>query len=258
MTTHNPYGERTPEMGMETSSEELHLVDGVYVDEVGIIHDAPPADAWHGMSGRVASLQAQIDALTAALGDLAAGGGEDKRPTTLRIYDPQIQPHRAQRLQAWRRRYAFVEDLNSMWGAQRDPQTGAAYWYIRAGWWENPLAVSYLAALEGCWTEAFLKTKRPADGNFEMYSAVCERTEETLIRVCGNNPTNHDWAQNTNHPTTWLPHRPPTNTQEETEENRLRLFEEYINTYQPLPARTGFFAQALADATGEGENLNVG
>ena len=39
----------------------------MYVDEVGVIHDAPTTGAWHDASVDAAHLQAQIDALPATL-----------------------------------------------------------------------------------------------------------------------------------------------------------------------------------------------
>ena len=87
----------------------------------------------------------------------ADGGAEPGTGTggRVRAYDPQAIADPAARRRAWERLYGFVEYLNSTWGALRNSR-GVGDYYIRAGWWTNPIIVAHLAALQGEYAEAWL------------------------------------------------------------------------------------------------------
>ena len=87
----------------------------------------------------------------------ADGGAEPSAGTggRVRAYDPQAIADPAARRRAWERLYGFVEYLNSTWGALRNSR-GVGDYYIRAGWWTNPIIVAHLAALQGEYAEAWL------------------------------------------------------------------------------------------------------
>ncbi len=123
-----------------------------------------------------------------ALSDGAANTGG-----RVRAYDPQAIADPAARRRAWERLYDFVEYLNSTWGALRNSR-GVGDYYIRAGWWTNPIIVAHLAALQGEYAEAWLLDADQGAGATLMLRAV-EHTESVLVRVTGKKGTGFGWSQ---------------------------------------------------------------
>ena len=125
----------------------------------------------------------------------ADGGAEPGAGTggRVRAYDPQAIADPAARRRAWERLYGFVEYLNSTWGALRNSR-GVGDYYIRAGWWTNPIIVAHLAALQGEYAEAWLLDADRGAGATLMLRAV-EHTESVLVRVTGKKGTGFGWSQ---------------------------------------------------------------
>ena len=92
----------------------------------------------------------------------ADGGAEPGAGTggRVRAYDPQAIADPAARRRAWERLYGFVEYLNSTWGALRNSR-GVGDYYIRAGWWTNPIIVAHLAALQGEYADRRCRHRAP-------------------------------------------------------------------------------------------------
>lgn len=126
----------------------------------------------------------------------ATDGGADPGTAPgvrVRAYDPQAIADPVVRRRAWERLYDFVEYLNSTWGALRNSR-GVGDYYIRAGWWTNPIIVAHLAALQGEYAEAWVLGSDRGAGASAMLRAV-EHTESVLVRVTGRKGSGFGWSQ---------------------------------------------------------------
>lgn len=188
----------------------------------------------------IKKLYGLFTSLATTIGEL-----EEEKTPKLRQFDPQIILDPTCRKQAWWRLYDFVEYLNSTWGGARNNAENNT-WYICSGWWNNPLAVTHLAALAAAYAQAFIQPTHQLAGNSEIYETIVHKTETVLEKICGKNPDKTDWSQNSPRPLHWNITRPPRGS--EGEENRFKAFQNFVeeDSTTPLPeARHRFYTCLL-------------
>ena len=152
------------------------------------------SEEYDALDERVSEIERSVCTVMEALTDLMSAPADEEAPEPgpstngmlVRGFDPQAIAHPGARRQAWERLYAFVEQLNATWGALRS-MNGMADYYVRARWWENPLTVSHLAALEAAYAEAYVSEDVPTVGTSLMLR-VLEDTPRVLALVTGNPP----------------------------------------------------------------------
>ena len=191
---------------------------------------------------RIEALEEQVVELTGLLAELAKSGGSSRKETTWRLspFNPLVIAAPALRRDAWLRLYDFVELLNATFGTQRHGPAVAPL-YITAGWWENPLAVTYLAALCEAWVEACVTTGDPLAGGHDMLWLLQDRAVPLLQQVCG--PVSQPaWGQRSDSVSFSL--EPPVGTGA-PETYRRTHFEDFLSHDEPLPARTTFMVRVL-------------
>ena len=162
------------------------------------------SEEYDALDERVSEIERSLCTAMEALTDLTSAPADEEAPGVIREepgpsasgmlvrgFDPQAIAHPGARRQAWERLYAFVEQLNATWGALRS-MNGMADYYVRARWWENPLTVSHLAALEAAYAEAYVSEDLPTLGTSLMLR-VLEDTQRVLALVTGNPPA--PWGQ---------------------------------------------------------------
>ena len=189
---------------------------------------------------RIEALEEQVVELTGLLAELAKSGGSSRKETTWRLspFNPLVIAAPALRRDAWLRLYDFVELLNATFGTQRHGPAVAPL-YITAGWWENPLAVTYLAALCEAWVEACVTTGDPLAGGHDMLWLLQDRAVPLLQQVCG--PVSQPaWGQRSDSVSFSL--EPPVGTGA-PETYRRTHFEDFLSRDEPLPARTTFMVR---------------
>lgn len=203
-----------------------------------------------GLAGRVEALEERLELAVDTMADLAASTAPapDPRPRGpapvwgARLFNPLVIVDASARAQAWERLYAFVELLNSTFGAQRTP-TGAAPLYIRAGWWANPLAVMHLAALCEAWVEASFTLGDPLGGGHDMLAVLMDRVMPVLELVCGRRAL--QWSQQADDVSFSLD---PPAAIAQVEARRRADFEAFVAADRPVAARTALgsmMAEAL-------------
>lgn len=206
-----------------------------------------------GLAGRVEALEERLELAVDTMADLAASTAPapDPRPRGpapvwgARLFNPLVIVDASARAQAWERLYAFVELLNSTFGAQRTP-TGAAPLYIRAGWWSNPLAVMHLAALCEAWVEASFTLGDPLGGGHDMLAVLMDRAVPVLELVCGRRAHAPMWGQQADDEVLFSLDPPAAIAP--GEERRRDDFEAFVAADRHIPARTAFgsmMAEAL-------------
>ena len=154
------------------------------------------SEEYDALDERVSEIERSLCTAMEALTDLTSAPADEEAPGVIREepgtsangmlvrgFDPQAIAHPGARRQAWERLYAFVEQLNATWGALRS-MNGMADYYVRARWWENPLTVSHLAALEAAYAEAYVSEDLPTVGTSLMLR-VLEDTQRVLALVTG-------------------------------------------------------------------------
>lgn len=199
-------------------------------------HELEPAEA--DTVERVAKLEEQVGVLAELVEQMAAQLAEPRRPKwRQRPFNPLAISAPAVRADAWERLYVFVEMLNSVFGAYRSTAKTAPL-YVRSGWWDNPIAVMYLAALCEAWVEAeFTRGDEPLAGGHDMLWLLMERAVPVLELVCGRNAGEAaHWSQQ-DQPLWSL--EPPA-LMADREERRREEFEAFVAGDAPVPARTGF------------------
>jgi len=184
-----------------------------------------------------------------ALALLHGEPGPSANGMLVRGFDPQTIAHPGARRQSWERLYAFVEQLNATWGALRS-MNGMADYYVRARWWENPLTVSHLAALEAAYAEAYVSEDLPTVGTSLMLR-VLEDTQRVLALVTGNPPA--PWGQSaTDKGAHWsrdVPSALGSGIDVEDEMRRRELFEAFLQaTNDGENPVTAAFIASLLDA----------
>lgn len=182
-----------------------------------------------------------------ALAPLHGEPGPSANGMLVRGFDPQTIAHPGARRQAWERLYAFVEQLNATWGALRS-MNGMADYYVRARWWENPLTVSHLAALEAAYAEVYVSEDLPTVGTSLMLR-VLEDTQRVLALVTGNPPA--PWGQSaTDKGAHWsrdVPSALGSGIDVEDEMRRRELFEAFLQATNggENPVTAAFIASLL-------------
>ena len=200
------------------------------------------------------AMEALTDLTSAPVDEEASGVIRGERGQTangmlVRGFDPQAIAHPGARRQAWERLYAFVEQLNATWGALRS-MNGMADYYVRARWWENPLTVSHLAALEAAYAEAYVSEEVPTVGTSLMLR-VLEDTPRVLALVTGN--PSAPWGQSaTDKGAHWsreIPCALGAGIDVDDEARRRELFEAFLQATNggENPA-VGAFIASLLDA----------
>ena len=196
------------------------------------------------VEARIEALEEQVITLTGLLKELAEaeGASSSSRKKTWRLstFNPLVITAPAQRRDAWLRLYDFVELLNATFGAQRNV-AGIAPLYITAGWWENPLAVMYLAALCEAWVEASVTTGDPLAGGHDMLWLLQDRAVPLLQQVCGP-VVQAAWGQRSEQVSFSL--EPPA-AAAASEEIRRARFEDFLAHDEPAPARSTFLVRML-------------
>lgn len=197
------------------------------------------------LAARVEALEARLELAVETLADLAAAPAQPQGPAPVwgaRLFNPLVIVDDAVRAQAWERLYAFVELLNSTFGAQRT-SAGTGPLYIRAGWWANPLAVMHLAALCEAWVEASFTLGDPLGGGHDMLAVLMDRVMPVLELVCGRRAL--QWSQQADDMSFSLD---PPAAIAQVEARRRTDFEAFVAADRPVAARTALgsmMAEAL-------------
>lgn len=220
------------------------------------------SEEYDALDERVSEIERSLCTAMEALTDLTSAPADEEAPRVIREepgpsangmlvrgFDPQTIAHPGARRQAWERLYAFVEQLNVTWGALRS-MNGMADYYVRARWWENPLTVSHLAALEAAYAEAYVSEDLPTVGTSLMLR-VLEDTPRVLALVTGNPPA--PWGQSaTDKGAHWsrdVPSALGSGIDVEDEMRRRELFEAFLQaTNAGENPVTAAFIVSLLDA----------
>lgn len=218
------------------------------------------SEEYDALDERVSEIERSLCTAMEALTDLTSASADEEAPGVIREepgpsangmlvrgFDPQAIAHPGARRQAWERLYAFVEQLNATWGALRS-MNGMADYYVRARWWENPLTVSHLAALEAAYAEAYVSEDLPTVGTSLMLR-VLEDTQRVLALVTGNPPA--PWGQSaTDKGAHWsrdIPSALGSGIDVEDEMRRRELFEAFLQATNAgeNPVTAAFIASLL-------------
>ena len=218
------------------------------------------SEEYDALDERVSEIERSLCTAMEALTDLTSAPADEEAPGVIREepgpsangmlvrgFDPQAIAHPRARRQAWERLYAFVEQLNATWGALRS-MNGMADYYVRARWWENPLTVSHLAALEAAYAEAYVSEDLPTLGTSLMLR-VLEDTQRVLALVTGNPPA--PWGQSaTDKGAHWsreVPSALGSGIDVEDEMRRRELFEAFLQATNggENPVAAAFIASLL-------------
>lgn len=218
------------------------------------------SEEYDALDERVSEIERSLCTAMEALTDLTSAPADEEAPGVIREepgpsangmlvrgFDPQAIAHPGARRQAWERLYAFVEQLNATWGALRS-MNGMADYYVRARWWENPLTVSHLAALEAAYAEAYVSEDLPTLGTSLMLR-VLEDTQRVLALVTGNPPA--PWGQSaTDKGAHWsreVPSALGSGIDVEDEMRRRELFEAFLQATNggENPVAAAFIASLL-------------
>lgn len=213
------------------------------------------SEEYDALDERVSEIERSLSTAMEALTDLMSTPADEEAPEPgpsangmlVRGFDPQAIAHPGARRQAWERLYAFVEQLNATWGALRS-MNGMADYYVRARWWENPLTVSHLAALEAAFAEAYVSEDLPTVGTSLMLR-VLEDTQRVLALVTGNPPA--PWGQSaTDKGAHWsrdVPSALGSGIDVEDEMHRRELFEAFLQATNggENPVTAAFIASLL-------------
>ena len=218
------------------------------------------SEEYDALDERVSEIERSLCTAMEALTDLTSAPADEEAPGVIREepgtsangmlvrgFDPQAIAHPGARRQAWERLYAFVEQLNATWGALRS-MNGMADYYVRARWWENPLTVSHLAALEAAYAEAYVSEDLPTVGTSLMLR-VLEDTQRVLALVTGNPPA--PWGQSaTDKGAHWsreVPSALGSGIDVEDEMRRRELFEAFLQATNggENPVAAAFIASLL-------------
>lgn len=218
------------------------------------------SEEYDALDERVSEIERSLCTAMEALTDLTSAPADEEAPGVIREepgpsangmlvrgFDPQAIAHPGARRQAWERLYAFVEQLNATWGALRS-MNGMADYYVRARWWENPLTVSHLAALEAAYAEAYVSEEVPTLGTSLMLR-VLEDTPRVLALVTGNPPA--PWGQSaTDKGAHWsrdVPSALGSGIDVEDEMRRRELFEAFLQATNggENPVMAAFIASLL-------------
>lgn len=218
------------------------------------------SEDYDALDERVSEIERSLCTAMEALTDLTSAPADEEAPGVIREepgpsangmlvrgFDPQAIAHPGARRQAWERLYAFVEQLNATWGALRS-MNGMADYYVRARWWENPLTVSHLAALEAAYAEAYVSEDLPTLGTSLMLR-VLEDTQRVLALVTGNPPA--PWGQSaTDKGAHWsreVPSALGSGIDVEDEMRRRELFEAFLQATNggENPVAAAFIASLL-------------
>lgn len=197
------------------------------------------------------SLEERVDYVESRLGEVAdmltdmvvSGDGGAPEQWRLRPFDPQVIADMGERVEAWERLYAFVEYLNATFGAQRVRAGGGrAPLYVRAGWWENPIIVTHLAAMAQSWVYSTFTPTEPRSGSPDMLALITDRIMPTLRLICESANGNDPWGQGHGNDNEWSlePPEPPVRGTENRELTRRADFEAFVAADEPVDARTGF------------------
>lgn len=194
---------------------------------------------------RLDYVEDRLDQVVDMLTDLAESGGPGSAPEQwrLRPFDPQVIADMGERVEAWERLYTFVEYLNSTFGAQRvGAGAGRAPLYVKAGWWENPIIVTHLAAMAQSWVYSCFTPTEPLSGSPDMLALLTDRIMPTLRVICGSPNSNDPWGQSHVNDNEWSlePPAPAVRGRENPELTRREDFEEFLAHDEPVDARTGF------------------
>lgn len=218
------------------------------------------SEEYDALDERVSEIERSLCTAMEALTDLTSAPADEEAPGVIREepgpsangmlvrgFNPQAIAHPGARRQAWERLYAFVEQLNATWGALRS-MNGMADYYVRARWWENPLTVSHLAALEAAYAEAYVSEDLPTLGTSLMLR-VLEDTQRVLALVTGNPPA--PWGQSaTDKGAHWsreVPSALGSGIDVEDEMRRRELFEAFLQATNggENPVAAAFIASLL-------------
>jgi len=218
------------------------------------------SEEYDALDERVSEIERSLCTAMEALTDLTSAPADEEAPGVIREepgpaangmlvrgFDPQAIAHPGARRQAWERLYAFVEQLNATWGALRS-MNGMADYYVRARWWENPLTVSHLAALEAAYAEAYVSEEVPTVGTSLMLR-VLEDTPRVLALVTGN--PSAPWGQSaTDKGSHWsrdVPSALGSGIDVDDEARRRELFEAFLQATNggENPAVGAFIASLL-------------
>jgi len=213
------------------------------------------SEEYDALDERVSEIERSLCTAMEALTDLTSAPADEEAPEPGPPavgglgggVAPQPSPPPGARRQAWERLYAFVEQLNATWGALRS-MNGMADYYVRARWWENPLTVSHLAALEAAYAEAYVSEDLPTVGTALMLR-VLEDTQRVLALVTGNPPAS--WGQSaTDKGAHWsreVPSALGSGIDVEDEMRRRELFEDFLQATNggENPVTAAFIASLL-------------
>ena len=218
------------------------------------------SEEYDALDERVSEIERSLCTAMEALTDLTSAPADEEAPGVIREepgpsangmlvrgFDPQAIAHPGARRQAWERLYAFVEQLNATWGALRS-MNGMADYYVRARWWENPLTVSHLAALEAAYAEAYVSEDLPTLGTSLMLR-VLEDTQRVLALVTGNPPApwGHSATDKGAHWSREVPSALGSGIDVEDEMRRRELFEAFLQATNggENPVAAAFIASLL-------------
>ncbi len=211
------------------------------------------SDPYDGIRDRISALENALSVVMDAVADMAAAptvpastGG-----ASVHVFDPRFIADPGTRRVAWESLYAFVDYLNATWGSLRSP-SGMADYYVRARWWENPLTVAHLAALEAAYAEAYVSMDAPTVGTSLMLR-VLEDTPRVLTLVTGNPAP--PWGQSATDKGSYWSAQTPTalgsGVDAEEEEHHRELFDAFLDATNAghTPLAESFIASLFAPPT---------
>ena len=188
------------------------------------------SEHYDGVRDRLSALENAMSIVMDAVADIAATPATPAAPggAAVQVFDPRLIADPGARRVAWESLYAFVDYLNATWGALRSP-SGMADYYVRARWWENPLTVAHLSALEASYAEAYVSMDATVVGTSLMLR-VLEDTPRVLTLVTGNPAA--PWGQSATDKGSYWSTQTPTalgsGVNAEEEEHRRELFDAFL------------------------------
>lgn len=157
-------------------------------------------------------------------------------------WDPLTISRPKARRDAWYRLAAFVDYLNATWGAMRISTDRAPFW-IPPGWWNNPIAVTHLAALAQAWTAHSVSLAHPLMGSDNMLHLLLDRIPVVLERVVGKADETHKWGLGRSE-LTWEPGSP---LDPQAQQEARDAFARFVDGDSPTSATTWFTDNIIMD-----------